>query len=245
MVDEARSHTQIAQVTMAVTVAIVLLFLTKPLQYLPNAVLAAVVFLIGLKLIDIANMKDIWNLRRDEFWIAAITAIVVVVVGVEQGIIVAIILSIVVHVRRHYVPRDAVISWDSRDNEVELDATPGHPDRAGIDRLPLRRRPVLRERRPPVGGGQRVDQRGPTAALVRPARRGDRRRRLHRWQDAARARRRARRAATSSSRSPTPGPAVRRELDRFGVTAKIGENRLFDTADDARAAFHSARPAVG
>ena len=47
MVDEAESHTQVAQLTTAVVVAIVLLFLTKPLQYLPNAVLAAVVFLIG------------------------------------------------------------------------------------------------------------------------------------------------------------------------------------------------------
>ena len=52
MVDEAESHTQVAQLTTAATVAIVLLFLTKPLQYLPNAVLSAVVFLIGLKLVD-------------------------------------------------------------------------------------------------------------------------------------------------------------------------------------------------
>ena len=50
MVDEAKSHTQVAQLTTAAVVAIVLLFLTKPLQYLPNAVLSAVVFLIGIKL---------------------------------------------------------------------------------------------------------------------------------------------------------------------------------------------------
>src|SRR3954454_23773383 len=68
MVDEAKSHTQVAQLTTAVVVGIVLLFLTKPLQYLPNAVLSAVVFLIGLKLVDIANMREILRLRRDEFW---------------------------------------------------------------------------------------------------------------------------------------------------------------------------------
>ena len=33
MVDEAKSHTQVAQLTTAAVVAIVLLFLTKPLQY--------------------------------------------------------------------------------------------------------------------------------------------------------------------------------------------------------------------
>ena len=59
MVDEAKSHTQVAQMTTAVVVAIVLLFLTKPLQYLPNTVLSSVVFLIGLKLVDIADMKAI------------------------------------------------------------------------------------------------------------------------------------------------------------------------------------------
>src|SRR4051794_27760903 len=67
MVDEAKSHTQIAQLTTALVVGIVLLFLTKPLQYLPSAVLSAVVFLIGVKLIDVANMREILRLRRDEF----------------------------------------------------------------------------------------------------------------------------------------------------------------------------------
>ncbi len=71
MVDEARSHTQVAQLTTAVVVAIVLLFLTKPLQYLPNCVLSSVVFLIGLKLIDIKGMREIYRLVENEFWVAA------------------------------------------------------------------------------------------------------------------------------------------------------------------------------
>src|SRR5436305_2087522 len=69
MVDEAKGRSQVAQLTAAAVVAIVLLFLTKPLQYLPNAVLAAVVFVIGLKLVDVRNMRKIWRLRKDEFWV--------------------------------------------------------------------------------------------------------------------------------------------------------------------------------
>ena len=46
---------------MAAMVAIVLLFLTKPLQYMPNAVLAAVVFVIGIKLIDSRHMQEIYR----------------------------------------------------------------------------------------------------------------------------------------------------------------------------------------
>jgi sulfate permease, SulP family len=110
MVDEAKSRTQVAQLTTAAMVALVLLFLTKPLAYLPNAVLSAVVFVIGVKLVDVANMRKIWRLRRDEFWVALVTAAVVVVVGVEEGILLAIVLSIVLHVRRHYLPRDTVVS---------------------------------------------------------------------------------------------------------------------------------------
>jgi sulfate permease, SulP family len=110
MAEEAKATSQIAMLTMAGTVAIVLLFLTKPLQYMPNAVLAAVVFVIGVKLIDISHMKEIYRLRRDEFWIATVTAVVVVAVGVEQGIILAIVLSLLDHVRRHYDPHDAVVT---------------------------------------------------------------------------------------------------------------------------------------
>ena len=65
MVDEAKSRTQVAQLTTAAVVAIVLLFLTKPLQYMPNAVLSAVVFLIGLKLVDIAeHARDLATAQR-------------------------------------------------------------------------------------------------------------------------------------------------------------------------------------
>src|SRR3954453_14282400 len=113
MVDEAKSRSQIAQLTTAAVVAIVLLFLTKPLQYLPNAVLAAVVFLIGVKLIAVTAMREILRLRRDEFVVAVVTAAFVVGVGVEQGIILAIVLSIILHVKRHYEPRDRVVRWDA------------------------------------------------------------------------------------------------------------------------------------
>ena len=126
MADEGGSHTQVAQLTTAVVVAIVLLFLTRPLQYLPNAVLSSVVFLIGLKLVDIKGMREILRLRKDEFIVAAVTAVVVVGIGVEQGIILAIVLSLILHVQRHYSPVDVVLAWDAR----RTTSTPCNPARA-------------------------------------------------------------------------------------------------------------------
>jgi high affinity sulfate transporter 1 len=121
MAEEAKATSQVAMLTMAGMVAIVLLFLTKPLQYMPNAVLSAVVFVIGVKLVEIAGMREIYRLRRDEFWIAAATAAVVVGVGDEQGIILAIVLSLLNHVHRHYDPKDAVVV---RERSGELATVP-------------------------------------------------------------------------------------------------------------------------
>ena len=87
---------------------LVLLFLTGPLAYMPEAVLSAVVFLIGIDLIDIKGMRSIFAQRRSEFWVALITAVTVVFIGVEQGIILAIVLSLIDHTRRGYRPKNTV-----------------------------------------------------------------------------------------------------------------------------------------
>ncbi len=109
MVDSAGGRTQVAQLGAAAIVVAVLLFLTGPLAYMPDAVLASVVFLIGLRLIDHRGMADIYRLRKGEFVVAAITAAVVVIVGVEQGIVLAMALSIVEHIRHSYRPYDTLL----------------------------------------------------------------------------------------------------------------------------------------
>ena len=60
MVDSAHGRSQLAQLTTAAVVLIVLLLLTGPLGYLPEAALAAVVFLIAIELIDIAGLRASW-----------------------------------------------------------------------------------------------------------------------------------------------------------------------------------------
>ncbi len=108
MVDGAGGRSQLASLTTAGIVLIVLLFLTKPLQYMPSAVLASVVFLIGLELVDIKGLRAILTVRPSEFVIAVITGLLVVVVGVEQAIIVAIVVSVIDHLSRSYAPKDTV-----------------------------------------------------------------------------------------------------------------------------------------
>ncbi|MGB5406497.1 MAG: SulP family inorganic anion transporter [Thiogranum sp.] len=109
MVDSAGGRTQLSLIVTAIIVLLVLLFLTGPLAYMPDAVLSAVVFLIGVDLVDIKGMRSIFAQRRSEFWVALITALMVVFVGVEQGIILAIVLSLVDHTRRGYRPKNVVL----------------------------------------------------------------------------------------------------------------------------------------
>jgi MFS superfamily sulfate permease-like transporter len=109
MVESAGGHSQLAQITTSVIVLMVLLFLTRPLEFMPGAVLSAVVFLIGLDLIDVSGMRQIFRERPAEFWVALITAATVVLVGVEQGILLAMFLSLVSHTRHGYQPKNAVI----------------------------------------------------------------------------------------------------------------------------------------
>ncbi len=108
MVDGAGGRSQLASLTTAGIVLIVLLFLTKPLQYMPSAVLASVVFLIGIELVDIKGLRAILKVRPSEFVIAVITGLLVIVVGVEQAIIVAIVVSVIDHLSRSYAPKDTV-----------------------------------------------------------------------------------------------------------------------------------------
>lgn len=109
IIDSAGGRSQLSLLVMAGIVLLVLLFLTAPLAYMPEAALSAVVFLIGVGLIDVAGMRKIFEQRRSEFWVALATALTVVVVGVQEGILLAIVMSLAEHTRYGYRPKNAVL----------------------------------------------------------------------------------------------------------------------------------------
>ena len=131
MVDSAGGRTQLSTLVTAAIVLLVLLFLTAPLAYMPEAVLSAVVFLIAVGLIDIKGMRNIFVQRQPEFWVALITAVTVVVVGVEQGILLAIVLSLIVHTQKGYRPKNTVLAltgsggWRTQPLTSRVQAIPG------------------------------------------------------------------------------------------------------------------------
>jgi len=112
IVDSAGGRTQLSNIITSVVTLLVLLFLTKPLAFMPKAVLATVVFMIGVAMIDLKGMRNIFKERSAEFWVALFTVLVVVLIGVEQGILLAIILSLLIHTRHGYKPKNGLISLD-------------------------------------------------------------------------------------------------------------------------------------
>jgi MFS superfamily sulfate permease-like transporter len=83
MVESAGGRSQLAQFA-ASAVALLALFLTRPLEFLPEAALAAIIFRIGFDLVDIRGMRRIFAARRSEFWIALITALTAVFFGASR-----------------------------------------------------------------------------------------------------------------------------------------------------------------
>jgi MFS superfamily sulfate permease-like transporter len=130
--DSAGGRSQLSQLTAAAVVLIVLVLLTGPLAYLPVAALAAVVFLIAVELIDVEGMRHILALRKHEFAVAVLTTAAVLVLGVEYGIVLAIIASMVDHLRHSYSPLNSVLVKSPEGHWHPVPARPGTRTEEGL-----------------------------------------------------------------------------------------------------------------
>ncbi|MGE5287531.1 MAG: SulP family inorganic anion transporter [Micromonosporaceae bacterium] len=112
--DDMGARSQIAGLVAAAAVAVIVLFLTGPVQYLPKAVLGAVIVTAAIGLIDPQAWRALAAIDHVEVAIAAVTAGCVVAFGVLQALIVAVGLSLIDTVRRSASPHDAVLGWVER-----------------------------------------------------------------------------------------------------------------------------------
>jgi MFS superfamily sulfate permease-like transporter len=131
-VDSAGGRSQLSQLAAAVVVLIVLVLLTGPLAYLPDAALAAVVFMIAIELIDLLGMRGILACRKHEFAVASFTAAAVVALGVEYGLVLAIIASITEHLRHSYSPFNSVLVKSPAGHWQPVPVVPGTRTEAGL-----------------------------------------------------------------------------------------------------------------
>lgn len=130
--DAAGARSQLAQLVFAAIVVCVLLFLSDWLQYLPHGILSALVFTIAIGLIDLKSLRAILRESPGEFGLAFTTAAAVVLIGVEQGIVLAIILSLLRHVRHSYRPHTILLIQGRDTRWVPAPATPGRETAPGL-----------------------------------------------------------------------------------------------------------------
>jgi high affinity sulfate transporter 1 len=132
MADRAGTRSQFAQVVFALVVVVVLLFFSRYLQYLPHCILASIVFTIAVGLVDVKTLVAIRRESPGEFTLALVTAAAVVLIGVEHGILMAVALSLLRHVRHSYRPHTMILAPGDDGVWVPVPAVPGIQTAPGL-----------------------------------------------------------------------------------------------------------------
>lgn len=110
--DAAGGRSQLVNIFMSLFIASIVLFATGLFAYMPVAALSAVVFMVGFQLIHVRELQYLWLSHRVEFYIAIIALVGVVIFGVMQGVLIAVIASLMERLSRQYHPTDEVLLRD-------------------------------------------------------------------------------------------------------------------------------------
>jgi high affinity sulfate transporter 1 len=107
--DKAGARTPLALVFASATIGLCLMFLTGMLANLPTVVLAAIVLVAVKGLIDIGELRHVWRVSRFEFGVAMVAFAAVLLLGILQGVMVAVVASLLLLIRRAAHPNVAFL----------------------------------------------------------------------------------------------------------------------------------------
>jgi high affinity sulfate transporter 1 len=105
----AGAASQLTGVVGAVAVAVILVVGAGLAADLPSTTLAAIVIAGALRLFDLQTMRWLWTVRRSEFLLSFAALAGVALLGVMQGIAIAVVLSVANFVRRSWRPYGAIL----------------------------------------------------------------------------------------------------------------------------------------
>jgi sulfate permease, SulP family len=107
--EKAGAKTPVSLIVASVSIAVCLLFLTGLLKNLPTVILAAIVLVAIKGLVDLKEMKRLFNVNRFDFVIAIIALINVIVFGILQGVLIASLFSLILIIRSVSSPHIAFL----------------------------------------------------------------------------------------------------------------------------------------
>lgn len=105
----AGSKTPLASLITAGMVALALIFLTPLFFYLPKAALAAIIMVAVFGLVDVAEVKHLWQVKRGDLVLLVITFFATLSMGIEEGIGLGVAASLLWFVVRTTRPHFAVL----------------------------------------------------------------------------------------------------------------------------------------
>lgn len=106
---DAGAATPLAGAATALGILAATLFLTPLFRYLPQAVLAATIIVAVLSLVDLAAIRRTWTYSKADFTAMAATILLVLLVGVEAGIVAGVALSLLLFLWRTSTPHIAIV----------------------------------------------------------------------------------------------------------------------------------------
>jgi MFS superfamily sulfate permease-like transporter len=107
--EQSGAKSQVTGVVAALLVLAMLLFVPGLVKNMPNSALAAIIIAASLSLFDVAELRHLWKVRRSEFALALIALLGVALVGVLQGIVIAVVISIFQLFQKAWRPYAAVL----------------------------------------------------------------------------------------------------------------------------------------
>jgi SulP family sulfate permease len=113
---EAGARTGLASVISAVLIILVLYFFTPLFHYLPKCVLASVVMVAVIGLIDVKEAKHLFKVKKADGWTLALTFVVTLAVGSEQGILIGMAFSLLVFIWRSSHPHTAELGYVEKED---------------------------------------------------------------------------------------------------------------------------------
>jgi high affinity sulfate transporter 1 len=107
--EQSGAKTQLTGIVAAVLVLAMLLFVPGLVRNMPQSALAAIIIAASLSLFDVAELRHLWAVRRSEFVLALVALLGVALVGVLQGIVIAVVISIFQLFEKAWRPYTAVL----------------------------------------------------------------------------------------------------------------------------------------
>jgi sulfate permease, SulP family len=107
----AGAKTGLAAIITAILIVLTLLFFTSWFYYMPNAVLAAIIMVAVYGLIDVKEAKHLFKIKKIDGFTLLVTFIATLTLGIEMGIFIGVIFSLVIFLWRSANPHMAELGY--------------------------------------------------------------------------------------------------------------------------------------